>query len=1089
MKLASDESWGRSEVTISLSADYEFLPTEAEIASATGGEGLSHIVARSPALPLLELKDRDFEILAYLLLREKAGQSTFYDDVSLLRTGADKARDVLLRRGAVTGIVQCKRLAAKMGREELMAEILRFALYATRDPRMVPAPGTRYEIWTASGLAERAREFVDAEDAARIMREEMPALVTRARGSIVSLKAYASKDQDRAEVALAIDIASGLILSHVGPEAIADELTGLPRVRRQFFRSPDDCLAPASVQEIDLLVAKLRTDQLFMLSAAGRYDPERYVTRSGLEGAFSEFLEDPRRTFVAVGGSGQGKTSWTARLLASPPVGRTAVLIQAEDIISSDRTPIDTIARLLTSRPIEGVRQTEIDQAVWTWLDAGNRVLVVDGLDRVRAEVLGKLPAWLRAALDIPLKASVRLVLTARQERWSMLDGQLAGLSELMFRPAEGEASSSSHHLRDLTPEEAEEVYTAYGVSPEQHRGARLKSPSLIAVFAKQRAKVDDIVTRLDILDADIRTVVEELRAAGIGAIAADRVLTWLGDELLASTDGWLRVPCDRAPGETLEALVASDRLILRDGSLRLDSDDLAEALLAKRLSVADAIAELDAGRNDPIFMGAAALAIARTEASAGVDAALGALLDDAPTGRSPRLDLACGAILELRSPDLVADRVGQAVGLWKGHNLTLLVSGLGRLINEVDMPGRARFDLVRPLIGGDEADDWRDKYWDEGTPGRWVSPFTTAIERSVAEEPEQMLPELIAMSEEADRLRSGIGRTLLFRAAERSPESALAATWTAQLEAPHAFSVASLASPAAAARFLATIDVTEARMARFVADRLSSVANPGEAWAREGLSDAVRDAADALLGRVVDPEAKTQLLVARLEAERAEKLLKQLRAHWGDLTDDMYWPALGVLGPDEASIRLANLMEGGEPARDVSAILRLAPMQTLDNLDPVRLTPHLLRYAELSAENSRAAAAAAEGMLYTRPDPAPPELEELASKLATSPDDLTRAQLTYYAGSVVHGEEVTPGEVDRRERILTILIAHETGENLSQLVWKIIESAPERPNPQRHLDELARRFGRGALRDKVAFFDQFPGAEALDLEFNWATD
>jgi hypothetical protein len=1069
-------------------SDCEFQPTDQEISGVTGGQGLTHIVAQSPALPLLELKDRDFEILVYLLLREKAAPATFYDDVSLLRTGADKGRDVLLRRGAVTGIIQCKRLATKMRREDLITEILRFALHATRYPRMMPAPGTRYEIWTASGLTERAREFVGAEDVARIMREEMPALALRARGSIVSLKTYSSKDQDRAEVALAIEIASGLKLAHVGPEAIADELAGLPRVRRQFFRSPEDGPAPASVREIDMLVAKLRTDQLFMLRAAGRYDPDRYVARTGLEQAFSDFLEDSRRTFVAVGGSGQGKTSWSARLLASPPVGRAAVLIPAEEIASSDRTPVDTIARLLTSRPLEGVTQTEIDQAVWAWLDAGNRVLVVDGLDRVRADVLVKLPAWLRAALDIPLKASVRLILTARRERWAMLNGQLTGLSGLLFRPADSDASSS-HHLRGLTPVEAEEVYAAYGVSPEQHRGARLKSPSLVAVFAKQRVAAGEIVTRLDILDAEVRMVGEELRAAGIGAIAANQVLTWLGDGLFASTDGWIGLPDDGAPVEALEVLVASDRLILREGSLRLDSDDLAEALLAQRLSLAGAIADLDTGRNDSIFMGAAALAIARNETGGSIDAALGALLDGAPAGPSRRLDLACGVILELRSPDLVADRVRQAVGLWEGQNLMLLMSGLGRLINEVDMPGRARFDLVQPLIDGDNADDWRDKYWDKRTPGRWVSPFTTAIERSVAEGPAQMLPEIIAMSANGDRLRSGIGRTLLFRAAERDPKAVITATWKALEKAPHAIGVASLASPVEAARFLATVDVSDAGIARFVANRLSLAAGTDDAQVREGLSEAVRGAADILLARVADPDARLQLLITRLEADRSEKLLDQLRKSWSELADHMYWRGLGLLPSDEAAQRLADLLEGSTPGRDVSHILRLAPMQTLDNLDPVRLAPYLARYSDLSVENSRAAAAAAEGMLYSRPDPAPPELEELASKLAASPDDLTRARLTYYAGSVAHDEEPMPGEIARRERILSILITNETGANLSQLVWKIIESAPERPDPQRHLDDLARRFGRAALRDQIGFYGQFPGAQGLDLNFAWARD
>ncbi|CDX20113.1 hypothetical protein MPLB_1820029 [Mesorhizobium sp. ORS 3324] len=198
----------------------EYVPSEAALSSETGGTGLTHIVARSPALPLLELDDRHFEILAYLILREKAGSSTFYDAVSLLRTGADKGRDVLLRRSVVTGVVQCKRKADKVGRESLMTEILRFALYAVREPQLIPAAGTRYEIWTASGLTERARALVESPDTRSLMRAELPTFVDRARANIVSLQPHRDAALNDAELAYAIDIAAGLVLQHVGPEAI-----------------------------------------------------------------------------------------------------------------------------------------------------------------------------------------------------------------------------------------------------------------------------------------------------------------------------------------------------------------------------------------------------------------------------------------------------------------------------------------------------------------------------------------------------------------------------------------------------------------------------------------------------------------------------------------------------------------------------------------------------------------------------------------------------------------------------------------------------------------------------------------------------
>lgn len=63
-------------------ATSEYVPSDTELDAEPGGDGLTHLVGGSPGLPLLELDDRHFEILAYLILREKVGTSTFYDAVS-----------------------------------------------------------------------------------------------------------------------------------------------------------------------------------------------------------------------------------------------------------------------------------------------------------------------------------------------------------------------------------------------------------------------------------------------------------------------------------------------------------------------------------------------------------------------------------------------------------------------------------------------------------------------------------------------------------------------------------------------------------------------------------------------------------------------------------------------------------------------------------------------------------------------------------------------------------------------------------------------------------------------------------------------
>ena len=1062
----------------------EFAPSDDDIKAETGGEGLTHLVAQSPTLPLLQLDDRHFEVLAYLILREKAGSDTFYDTVSLLRTGADKGRDVLLRRTTVTGIVQCKRVATRLGRVDLLIEILRLSLYAARDPSIAPEAGTRYEIWTASGLTEQARELVDHADTATLMRAELPALVARARGGIVTLKPHDDSALNDAEVSQAIDIAANLSLAHVGPEAIASELERLPYVRRQFFRSPGDGPTHASIKEIDDLMLKLRRDQLESMTASTRYRPDSYIPRRLLEETFAEFLVQDRRIFVAVGGSGQGKTSWCTHLLASPPDDRTTIFIPTEQIAASDRNPIDTIARLVTARPLDRVPQGEIDQSIWAWLDAGNRLLVVDGLDRAHANVIANLPQWLGFASEITCKASVKLVVTARPEAWTLLDQQLPGFGARVFRPDDDGKGLPSLLLGNLDYEEAAALYHAYGVSSARHRGARLRSPALIAIFAGLVDDAPAVVTRLSILEAERQKIELELRSAGVGAIAANGAMSWIGARLLSSTDGWLSVEGEHIHADALERLVASGRLVLQNGSVRLEADDVAELLLARRLSEDSLVDSINKGRADPIFMGAASLFVAMSEVQGSVDAVLGALLDNAPPGESGRMEAAAGAVLELQSPRNVLPRIRQLLTLWRRSNIELFASKVGVMINEVDLPGRTRFELVRPLLSGEDPDDWRDKYWRGDTPGRWISLFTTAIELSVAEAPTAMLAELIELASSQDRTESGVGRTLLFRAAEMSPVAVLNAAWSAQ-ETPGAFSVASSAAPAETIRFLAEVELSSPTMTRYVVHRLWRVAHqddllpPGSSHA-----EVVRESADAMLRRVSDPMLHAQLLILRAGAERSSQALEALRARWADISDDMYWPALSVLDSDEASQRLADLISGNETNRDKDSILRAAQVQEAILIDPAVVGPPLITYAQISPEHSRTAAGVVEGMLYAQPDPAPPALEALAVELAKSEHDAARSQLIYYAGSPVRSSRATSGEVARRERLLKTIIAHETGGNVRTLVWKVIESAPERPDPQGHLNELVRRFGKDMIRSNIETYAKLPGAEGLDLDF-----
>ncbi|WCM26312.1 restriction endonuclease [Sphingomonas sp. QA11] len=1059
----------------------EYAPDDEALRAELGPRaGLTHIAAQAPLLPLTEFDPRHFEILCYYLLCEEAGGESFFDSVTLLNGGADKARDILLRRGAVTGIVQCKRYAKRIGPSAIATEILRFALYAVRDPSLLPQAATQYQFWTASGLTDEARQLIEADDSGARLRALLPDLFTDARGKHVTLRALADEAANRAEELEALEIAARLRLGHVGPEAIARKLHRHPGIRRQFFRSPEDGPLLASNAEIDHLVDRLRETELARMRADRRLDAQAYVARTGLEAAFTEYLEAPTRLFSAVGGSGQGKTSWIAQLLKTTPGGRAMLMIPAERIAPGDRNPVDTMVRLLTAQRLEGIAPERFDQALWSWLDADNRLLAVDGLDRVISDVRETLPGWLEAALDLTQDASVRLVLTARREAWTHLTSRVSRLKSLAFSGESG-SGFASFELTALEHEEAEQVYAAYGVAPDQHRGARLHSAALIALFARMHAPGGEIVTRYEILAREYQNLLTEIKAAGIGGVSAVQTLDWLGDQLFAVADGWVTSVPPAHMVAVLDVLVDRDRLIQRESRLRVDADDIAEFLLARRLDIDAAIEALDVGRDDPLFIGAVSLLIARQEAEGGADAALEKLLSDAQPGLSARLDATARALLELRDPAAVLNRITQAIGLWQDKNFMLIASNLGEMLIEIALPGRARFDLIRPLLDGEEADDWRSKYWRGNQVGRWVSRCAMAAERAVREDPIGLLGPILALAGEKDALHEAVGEFLLFRAAQVAPEAALRESWAQHSQAPGAMLVAIAAAPLAAATFLPRIELTTPHVEAFVVERLWEIAAKDEnVTDPAALTVALGGAASALLDQISAPPLRATLRVIQLRAGKNGDAIEELQRLWSAVPETVFWEAVAALG-EHGLPRIRDLLmeEPATPRR--KWLLSIMPGHIFDTIEPAPVLETLRTLITRAPDHASVAADVLEIMLYRFSPADLPSLEDLALEVARSPIDQARSKLLYYAGSPNHGEDdPEEEEVARRERLLDVLVAHETGGTLDQLVWKIIESASERPDPLARLVDLVARLGETAPLASVDSYAFLPGGETL---------
>ena len=103
-------------------------------------------------LPFNSLGGRRFEILGYLLELEDADEEIL---VTLVQAAGDKGRDLLIHQNSVlTRIVQCKNLLKKVGRPELLVELIKLLLFNEVEAFLPQSP-LLYEIWAPRGLTGR----------------------------------------------------------------------------------------------------------------------------------------------------------------------------------------------------------------------------------------------------------------------------------------------------------------------------------------------------------------------------------------------------------------------------------------------------------------------------------------------------------------------------------------------------------------------------------------------------------------------------------------------------------------------------------------------------------------------------------------------------------------------------------------------------------------------------------------------------------------------------------------------------------------------------------------------------------------------
>lgn len=301
----------------------------------------SYFETELPDLPLTRLRDRTFEVLAHALAEiEIAGQSGRFTKATLLREGADQGRDVLLLKNeCVVGVIQCKRYSSTITLPMVLHELMRFALLSIRKLDLVPeADGFFYELWTAGEITSDAQRFFDAPNTwIDTHRTELLEAARKARSGVVALTSN-DTNVEIGENEAAIALVRRFTISTVGPTAIKSCLADNDEVRRRFFRGPQDLPRRARASDVDRLMARTPRKQMPSDKAS-----MPYVARLSLDREFKAFMASPTKIFAIVGGSGQGKSTWSDSVRKYPPAATRVDVVHGDDI----HPPISTSATQL----------------------------------------------------------------------------------------------------------------------------------------------------------------------------------------------------------------------------------------------------------------------------------------------------------------------------------------------------------------------------------------------------------------------------------------------------------------------------------------------------------------------------------------------------------------------------------------------------------------------------------------------------------------------------------------------------------------------------------------------------------------------
>lgn len=473
-------------------------------------------------------------------------------------------------------------------------------------------------------------------------------------------------------------------------------------VKRGIQLNLDEANAYATVE---FCARQITINRIAELRRRNQYVREHYVDRRVISERMDKATADATKSIVVVGGSGTGKTTWCVQR-CDTSVNPPRLLVASEYIQESDAHLRDTLKRLIEDARSDLGTQSYTQAELHDWLRSTRIQVFVDGLDRAIISTR-KLASWLKRTASDLHDYDWQLVATTRPEIVEFVRLALGDSVELI-------------DVEGYSEIEAMEAAEKLGTSAL----SRYRHPRMMSFCARIQATHGAQAFRHE--QAIEKFLAEStVWAAGEAEILADTIEAALYDLSIALADSatgvlskaMSRAFQDRHPA-AYEALRKENILLIQQGLLRVDIDEIAEHLAGRHIDIPVQVSRWREIRGIPLKAGALRAALEQLAAASPADAAVhiehlateNVLQDDAVL-----VSLLCSVIAALEDPAPMKDVAVALVSTWKKPNF-LAAWGTGLdLLNFADgarWQPMDRIELLWIQARLEHGLDWRSKHW-----------------------------------------------------------------------------------------------------------------------------------------------------------------------------------------------------------------------------------------------------------------------------------------------------------------------------------------------------------------------------------------